>query len=48
MQITPIFSVAFGKANNTELLKIARQLFDDNQNKLQQGNNNLFTTLQKK
>jgi uncharacterized protein (TIGR02466 family) len=47
MEISPIFSVAIGKSNNTELLKIAKQLFADNQDKLQQGQNNLFTTLQR-
>jgi len=47
MELTPIFSVAIGKAKETTLLETARKLFKDNQNILQQGENGLCTTLQR-
>jgi uncharacterized protein (TIGR02466 family) len=47
MEVTPIFSVGVGKARVPELLRVARQLFRDNQHVLKQSENGLCTTLER-
>jgi hypothetical protein len=46
MELSPIFSVGMGKAEEPALLQAARHLFKDNKSTFQQTQNGFYTTLQ--